>query len=98
MFEDRTIICRNCGEEFVFSAGEQEYFASKGLHDPLNCKECRAARKRAKNPGERVFYDAICAECGEPARIPFEPKEGRPVYCSTCQAKRLEAAKAEAAE
>ena len=34
------------------------------------------------------MYDAICAECGKPTQIPFEPKEDRPVYCSECFAAR----------
>ncbi|MBQ2829199.1 MAG: zinc-ribbon domain containing protein [Clostridia bacterium] len=92
MFEDKTLICKECGNEFIFSAGEQEFYAEKGFeNDPIRCKECRAARKRARNP-ERTYYDAVCAECGGPARIPFEPKDGRPVYCSACHAKRQEEA------
>ena len=93
MFEDKTLICKECGKEFVFSVGEQERFAELGFeNDPVRCYECRVARKKARNPKpERVFHDAICAECGGPARVPFEPKEdGRPVFCSACYAKKQE--------
>lgn len=49
-FEDRTLICRDCGVEFVFTAGEQEFYAQKGfLNDPVRCPECRKARKQAQS-------------------------------------------------
>ena len=64
MYEDKTLICKTCGNEFVFTAGEQEFYAEKGLvNEPKSCKECRTARKNA-NRGERVFHTAVCASCG----------------------------------
>ena len=87
MYEDKTLVCKDCGSEFIFSAGEQEYFAEKGLMNaPQRCKPCRAARKNAGR-GERTFYTGVCATCGKEAKVPFEPKDGRPVYCSECYAK-----------
>jgi CxxC-x17-CxxC domain-containing protein len=45
-FTDRELTCRDCGSSFVFSAGEQEFYAGKGLqHDPVRCPSCRAQRK-----------------------------------------------------
>ena len=42
MFEDKTLICKDCGKEFVFTAGEQEFYAEKGFqNEPLRCKDCR---------------------------------------------------------
>ncbi len=47
-YSDMTITCRDCGKEFVFTAGEQEFYAQKGfLNEPVRCPECRKARKRA---------------------------------------------------
>jgi len=88
MYEDKTLVCRDCGNEFVFTAGEQEFYAEKGLeHEPTRCKDCRAARKNAGR-GQRELYTAVCASCGGEARVPFQPREdGRPVYCSECYAK-----------
>ena len=87
MYEDKTLVCKDCGNEFIFSAGEQEYYAEKGLqNEPKRCKSCRDARKNAGR-GERVFYTGVCAVCGNEAKVPFEPREGRPVYCSECYAK-----------
>ena len=48
MYEDKTLICKDCGNEFVFSAGEQEFYAEKGfVNEPQRCKACRQARKQA---------------------------------------------------
>ena len=46
-FEDRTLTCADCGEEFVFTEGEQRYFWSKGLAEPKRCKPCRVIRRRS---------------------------------------------------
>lgn len=85
MFEDKTLICKDCGAEFVFTAGEQEFYASKGFtNEPQRCKACRDNRKKSVR-GEREMYEATCAECGQVCKIPFKPREdGRPVYCSNC--------------
>ena len=81
MYEDKTLVCNQCGEEFVFTAGEQEFYAEKGFtNEPKKCKSCRDKRKQ----GERQMFTATCARCGGEATIPFQPSEGRPVYCSSC--------------
>ena len=64
MFEDKTLVCKDCGAEFIFSAGEQEFYAEKGFqNEPIRCKACRNARKSQRN-GEKEMYDAVCAQCG----------------------------------
>ena len=48
MYEDKTLVCKECGKEFVFSAGEQEFYAERGFqNEPQRCKACRDARKAA---------------------------------------------------
>jgi CxxC-x17-CxxC domain-containing protein len=86
VYEDRTLTCRDCAEEFIFSAGEQAFYASKSLvNDPQRCPPCRAAAKRARtNEGPREFHAAICGACGGQAVVPFAPRNDRPVYCSSC--------------
>lgn len=86
VFQDRTLTCRDCAGEFVFSSGEQAFFASKGLlNDPQRCPSCRAIAKRARTVGgPREFHAAICGSCGGQAVVPFAPRNDRPVYCSTC--------------
>ena len=51
MYEDKTLICKDCGKEFVFTAGEQEFYAEKGFQNqPQRCRPCRQARKGAAAP------------------------------------------------
>jgi len=93
MFTDKTITCKDCGAEFVFTANEQEFFAEKGFtNEPQRCQSCRKARKANSRGGNnsrgnaspRPLFDAICAECGKACKVPFEPRDGRPVYCRDC--------------
>ena len=52
MYQDKTLVCRDCGGEFVFSAGEQEFFALKGLqNEPGRCPSCRSARRSSGGMG-----------------------------------------------
>ncbi len=94
-YRDRILTCRDCGQDFTFSAGEQEFYASRGLtNTPGRCPSCRAARRggqssapRSRSSGEN--YETTCATCGNPTSVPFIPREDRPVYCSDCfQAQR----------
>jgi len=84
MFEDKTLVCKDCGKDFIFTVGEQEFYAEKGFqNEPVRCKECRTSRKTARS-SDREMFDAVCAECGAPTKIPFQPRNDRPVYCSAC--------------
>ncbi len=91
MYEDMTLTCKECGNEFVFTSGEQEFYAEKGFSNlPQRCKSCRDARKRTVR-GEREMFTTVCANCGKEAKVPFVPREDRPVYCSECFAQMREA-------
>ncbi len=89
MKEDKTLVCKECGKEFVFSASEQEFYESKGFtNEPGRCPACRQARKQrlgivSERPA-RQMYPAVCAECGKETEVPFKPSEDRPVYCHDC--------------
>ena len=89
-FNDKSLQCSNCGATFTFSAEEQEFFQSKGYtNEPKRCPSCREARKaeRYASSGyrsQRQMFPATCAECGKETEVPFEPREGKPVYCSDC--------------
>lgn len=93
-YQDKTLRCKECGQEFVFTAGEQAFYAEKGFeNEPTRCRECRMARKRARDGGEdqppRQMYEAVCAECGAVTQVPFKPRNDRPIYCRECfQARR----------
>lgn len=86
MYQDRTLTCRDCGDPFTFSAGEQAFFASKGLqNDPQRCFACRQQARRNRDLGApREYHSAVCARCGQQAMVPFAPHTDRPVYCSSC--------------
>ena len=48
--EDKTIVCKDCGKEFIFSVGEQEFYKEKGFeNEPVRCPDCRRARKQQRN-------------------------------------------------
>ena len=89
--EDKTLVCRDCGQEFVFTIGEQEFYESHGLqNEPSRCPECRSVRRRERREGyyrPRETYTVVCADCGVETTVPFQPREGRPVYCQECYAK-----------
>lgn len=85
-FVDKALTCRDCGVEFVFTAGEQQFYQSKGLmNEPGRCPECRALRREGRSlTASRAMHEVICAVCGRPAQVPFLPTQGRPVYCQDC--------------
>ena len=107
-YADKVLTCRDCGQAFTFTAGEQEFHASKGFeNEPSRCQECRAVRKAARGESgggygggyssgggygggggygrqERQMYSATCSSCGNEARVPFQPRGDKPVYCSDC--------------
>lgn len=116
-YNDRTMTCRDCGKQFTFTAGEQEFYATRGFSEPTRCTDCRAARKASRDSGDfggssygggrgrsdygsrdsyrgggsqgpRQMFQTVCADCGKTTEVPFEPRQGRPVYCRDCFDKR----------
>ncbi|HLF76241.1 MAG TPA: zinc-ribbon domain containing protein [Dehalococcoidia bacterium] len=85
-FQDKTLTCRDCGEKFVFTAGEQGFYLEKGLmNEPQRCPNCRANRRRERTGGAaREGATITCASCGREAQVPFVPRLDRPVYCNDC--------------
>src|ERR1700731_3018657 len=96
-FVDRSLTCADCGTTFTFTSGEQEFHAQKGFtNDPRRCPECRSSRRQQRDGysssggggggygGTRQMFSAICASCGKEAKVPFEPRGDKPVYCSDC--------------
>ncbi|MBE0431677.1 MAG: zinc-ribbon domain containing protein [Dehalococcoidia bacterium] len=89
-FTEKELQCSDCGASFTFTAEEQEFYAGRGYtNEPKRCPACREA-KRARYDGgggyraNRQMHAAVCAGCGKDCEVPFEPREGRPVYCSDC--------------
>jgi len=98
MYTDEMLTCVDCGQQFAFTAGEQEFFAMKGFtNKPSRCTDCRAARKAGRGSngggsrgggGMREMFKATCSQCGGVAEVPFQPRGDKPVYCRDCFATR----------
>lgn len=84
VFENKIFTCRDCGCEFVFSVGEQEFFALKFLkNQPTRCPNCRVTIKLLREGGPGGV-EVNCDACGAPTVVPFKPTGIRPVFCSLC--------------
>ncbi|OGI23257.1 MAG: hypothetical protein A2287_07280 [Candidatus Melainabacteria bacterium RIFOXYA12_FULL_32_12] len=94
-FEDQQLQCADCGQSFVFSAEDQEFYHQKRYSTPKRCPVCRANRKLSDTRGRgqsnsrpggynKPQYRVICSSCNCETTVPFEPKSDRPVYCSDC--------------
>ena len=84
-FTDKTLVCADCGQEFTFSADDQEFYSTRGFSDPKRCRSCRAQRRtgregdggggggggfmRGPRP-EREMFDVVCSSCGQPTKVP----------------------------
>jgi len=93
-FQDETLVCQDCGKEFVFSASEQEFYQQKGFtNKPKRCPDCRRKKKddfRHQRNAHRQSFEITCANCGKTDTVPFEPRGDRPVLCSDCFRKQRE--------
>ena len=84
MYQDKELVCKDCGQTFTFTAGEQEFYAEKGFqNEPQRCKAGRDAFKKNLRANRRM-YDVVCSECGKACQVPFQPKGDKPVLCSEC--------------
>jgi CxxC-x17-CxxC domain-containing protein len=103
-FQDKVLKCIDCGEDFVFTAGEQLFFHDKQFkNEPKRCKTCKTRRVAvlgavpAAPAGPNGHYTkvetrATCSQCGKETTVPFRPTQGRPVFCRECfQSRRTSA-------
>ncbi len=94
--QDQTLTCKDCGKPFVWTASEQEFFASKGFSAPVRCQDCRRAAKAKKQDGQhsggpREMFEITCANCGEKGEVPFKPRDPDTVLCVDCFRKKRDA-------
>jgi CxxC-x17-CxxC domain-containing protein len=93
-YRDKTLTCVECQKPFVWTAGEQLFYADRNFkHEPKRCKDCKTKRN-ARSGGssrERVETKATCSQCGKETTVPFKPTQGRPVYCKECFQQRRSA-------
>jgi CxxC-x17-CxxC domain-containing protein len=85
-FTDKTLTCRDCGTQFVFTAGEQEFYAEKGFtNEPSRCPSCRSARKAQRNGGGATYSSGYSSggSYGAPRQDRGE-RTMHPAICSNC--------------
>jgi len=78
---DKVLVCRDCGEGFTFTAGEQAFFATRGLlNQPARCPPCRNARKMGNPPSGDgyVHYGPFVSFGGR------TPRQMHPAVCAQC--------------
>lgn len=100
-FQDKSLKCIDCGEDFIFTAGEQLFFHDKQFkNEPKRCKTCKGKRAQALGISQGATYPkvetrTVCSGCGKETTVPFKPTQGRPVFCRECfQGKRAATATA----
>ena len=87
MSVDTTLTCRDCGQAFTFTSGEQDFYASRGFSEPSRCADCRAARKAQRDDGGSSYssYGSSSSYGGgyssEGGRA---PREMFTATCSSC--------------
>lgn len=87
---DKTLICKNCQAEFIWTSGEQKFFEEKGLQNiPLRCTDCRKLHKKGKKPGGRAV-EVKCEICGKTGQIGFPVLPEEKIYCQECFSKAKE--------
>jgi CxxC-x17-CxxC domain-containing protein len=86
---DKVLKCIDCGQEFIFTAGEQLFFQDRQFkNDPKRCKACKTKRtgqfSSNRSGGTRLETRTKCSQCGTETTVPFKPTQGRPVLCREC--------------
>ena len=78
MSADTTLTCRDCGQAFTFTSGEQDFYASRGFSEPSRCANCRAARKSQRDSGSS--YDSY----GSSSSYGSGGRGQREMFSATC--------------
>jgi len=88
--EDKTLLCKDCGNKFAWTAGEQKFFLDKGLKNvPKRCKPCTALYKEKLHENHPTTW-IKCVSCGKKTEVTFEPKSDQ-VLCEKCFIVEVEA-------
>ena len=92
MYNDKNLTCADCGQEFVFTASEQDFYAQRGFTEPRRCGSCRASRKAARNDGGSSYggssggYSSGAGSYGGSSGGGYDrgPREMFAATCSSC--------------
>jgi len=85
---EKTLKCKDCGEEFVWTVGEQKFFREKGFKNkPSRCKNCRQINRQKV---DAEYFKIKCAGCGQVGEVLFQPKDPTAeIYCHSCFEKKF---------
>jgi CxxC-x17-CxxC domain-containing protein len=81
---DTSLTCRDCGQEFTFTAGEQAFYQERGYTQPQRCPSCRAARKAQRNAGGYDNGGSSYSGGGRSGGYSSGPRQMYPAICSAC--------------
>ena len=93
VFQDKKLNCKDCHQEFVWSTGEQKFFAEKGFErEPVRCPDCRKKKKSRVNEGghqshsnnQEEMHQVKCKKCAKISEVPFLPRDPENILCSNC--------------
>lgn len=92
MFQDKTLACKDCGKNFTWTAGEQDFFAQKGFSKPpIRCADCRKKKKQQlqgnspeKATSSDEMFEIACSKCGKKTEVNFRPRGDSEILCSSC--------------
>ena len=77
------LVCKECGDKFIWTAGAQQFFRDKGLQNiPKRCRDCGAKYKEQLREKHRLNW-IQCRICKKKAEVPFKPKNDD-VLCQEC--------------
>jgi CxxC-x17-CxxC domain-containing protein len=90
VFQDKSVTCIDCGFSFLFSAIDQEYYASRGYAGAAQrCSTCKEARtthpQKPPAPVRREPFTITCVRCGKDTSVPGNAHTITPIYCSACR-------------
>ena len=84
MSADLTLTCRDCGQAFTYTSGEQDFYASRGFSEPSRCPACRAARKAQRDGGSYSSYGSSYSGGGYGSGGSRGSREMFSATCSSC--------------
>jgi CxxC-x17-CxxC domain-containing protein len=86
LYNDKNLTCADCGQEFVFTASEQDFYAQRGFTEPRRCASCRASRKAARDGGSSYGggYSSGAGSYGGGSGYDRGPREMFTATCSNC--------------
>ena len=82
-FVDKTLKCKECGKDFTWTAGEQQFFADKGFRNkPTRCKDCRKVNRQKV---EAEYFKIVCSSCQQIGEALFKPSDpAAEIFCKNC--------------